>query len=257
MTIGQQLKQCRLSLGLTQAQMCQGVVTSSFYSRVESDNNRINVNSLLKILNNYNLSLYDFFIDFDLRKLQQNKIQSQILVAFDCCDIDQLTTIERTLNDDKLRLEVQLMLISLTGDQSRITDNLKNKIHYDFIKIGDWNNQTLWALLLTMSLYDIEKLNILIASVIENCNQINFRDKQNLEILAHILIKYVQRCYQEEQKEKVESTVEFIMDLPAEPSIALTKTLSQLYLAKLNHDNQKIKTITTLLKQSGYSSSFK
>lgn len=254
MTIGQQLKQCRLSLGLTQAQMCQGVVTSSFYSRVESDNNRISVNSLLKILNNHNLSLYDFFINFDLEKLQQNKLQSQILAAFDCCDIDQLTIIEKILENDNLKLEVQLMLISLSGDKSRITDTLKNKIHYDFIKIGNWNNQTLWALLLTIPLYDTEKLNILVASIIENCNQINLRDKQNLEILAHILIKYVQRCYQEEQREKAESTIEFIMDLPAEPSIALAKVLSQLYLAKLDHDNQKVNTITKLLNQSGYSS---
>ena len=72
--------------------------------------------------------------------------------------------------------------------------------------------------------------------------------------MAHILIKYVQRCYQEEQREKAESTIEFIMDLPAEPSIALAKVLSQLYLAKLDHDNQKVNTITKLLNQSGYSS---
>lgn len=232
--------------------MCQGVVTSSFYSRVESDINRINIDSLLKILNNHNLSVYDFFADFDQKRSNQDRIRSQILTAFDCYDINQLKEFEKTVNDDHLKLEVQLMLISLAENQNQITDNLKNEIHYNVIKIGDWNYKTLWTLLLTMPLYDFKELSILIASVIENFSRIDFRDKQNLEVLAHILIDYVQRSYQEKQKEAVETMIEFIMDLPAEPSTALAKVLAQLCLAKLNHNGKKVNIIATFLEQSGY-----
>ena len=37
MTIGQQLKKFRLLLGLSQADMAAGIVTASFYSKVERD----------------------------------------------------------------------------------------------------------------------------------------------------------------------------------------------------------------------------
>ena len=51
MKIGTQLKNTRLLLGLTQEQFSAGIVTESYYSRVESNKNNISMDSLLKILN--------------------------------------------------------------------------------------------------------------------------------------------------------------------------------------------------------------
>ena len=50
MTIGEQLREIRDSLNLTQTQMCAGVVTESFYSRVENGKSEINIDDLLAIL---------------------------------------------------------------------------------------------------------------------------------------------------------------------------------------------------------------
>lgn len=60
MTIGEQLKKTRNTLQLTQKQMSEGIISESFYSRVECDKSRINIIDLIKILNKHQISLYDF-----------------------------------------------------------------------------------------------------------------------------------------------------------------------------------------------------
>ena len=48
--IGQRLKDIRLSLGLSQKEMVEGVMDRSSYSRIESGKTLIGISSLLKIL---------------------------------------------------------------------------------------------------------------------------------------------------------------------------------------------------------------
>lgn len=61
MTIGERLKKIRLLLGLTQTEISQGVVTESFYSKVERNISKIKIEDLLAILNKNGVSLEDFF----------------------------------------------------------------------------------------------------------------------------------------------------------------------------------------------------
>ena len=49
-TIGSLLKAERLKLRLTQKQMAAGVISTSFYSKVENDINDINAKDLISIL---------------------------------------------------------------------------------------------------------------------------------------------------------------------------------------------------------------
>ncbi len=49
MTIGERLREIRDSMNLTQTEMCAGVVTESFYSRVENGKSEINIDDLLAI----------------------------------------------------------------------------------------------------------------------------------------------------------------------------------------------------------------
>lgn len=61
MLIGERLRELRLFLGLTQAEMCQGIISESFYSRVERGTRKISIFDLLAILNKNGLHLEDFF----------------------------------------------------------------------------------------------------------------------------------------------------------------------------------------------------
>ncbi|WP_158304584.1 helix-turn-helix domain-containing protein [Lactobacillus helveticus] len=52
-------------MNLTQKEMCAGVVTESFYSRVENRKSEINIDDLLAILKKNHVSIRDFFGVFD------------------------------------------------------------------------------------------------------------------------------------------------------------------------------------------------
>ena len=49
MTIGEALKQLRLHAGLTQNQMATGLMSESFYSKVERDVHEIDANLLIRV----------------------------------------------------------------------------------------------------------------------------------------------------------------------------------------------------------------
>lgn len=60
MKIGEALRKKRLELGLTQQEMCEGILSRPFYAKVESGKNRINVESLFKILFARQIDLVEF-----------------------------------------------------------------------------------------------------------------------------------------------------------------------------------------------------
>lgn len=61
MTIGEALKQTRLHAGLTQEEMAAGIISESFYSKVERDIHEIDANVLIKILAKHHFDVVSFF----------------------------------------------------------------------------------------------------------------------------------------------------------------------------------------------------
>jgi len=61
MTIGEALKQLRLHAGLTQEQMAAGIVSESFYSKVERDIHDIDTKVLMDILTVHRFNVIEFF----------------------------------------------------------------------------------------------------------------------------------------------------------------------------------------------------
>ncbi|MCO0806619.1 helix-turn-helix transcriptional regulator [Lactobacillus helveticus] len=61
MTIGEALKSLRLHAGMTQTQMAAGIVTESFYSKVERGVHAIDANILIKILAAHHFDVTNFF----------------------------------------------------------------------------------------------------------------------------------------------------------------------------------------------------
>lgn len=61
MTIGQALKSLRLHAGMTQTEMAAGIVTESFYSKVERGVHAIDANVLIQILAKHHFDVPGFF----------------------------------------------------------------------------------------------------------------------------------------------------------------------------------------------------
>lgn len=103
MTIGQALKSLRLHAGLTQEEMAAGIVSVSFYSKVERDIHEIDTNTLIKILSTHRFDVVEFFA----RVVNQDKsegnpyyeIESEITFAKNTKDLKKLDEISKKLKN--------------------------------------------------------------------------------------------------------------------------------------------------------------
>lgn len=145
MTIGERLREIRDSMNLTQTEMCAGVVTESFYSRVENGKSEINIDDLLAILKNNHISVRDFFGVFD-QTMKQNIQYHRFLLAINNHD---KTWLEKEKADNlTLKAEFTAVIASLDNKKVKLSIEERKKIKSNFGKLGQWNESTLWNLAL-------------------------------------------------------------------------------------------------------------
>lgn len=233
--------------------MCEGVVTESFYSKVERDKSRIDTVDLIKILNNHKVSLYDFFAPFDKEYFNQEKIKCRAISAFNSHNLEELKSIQKKVaNQDGIRLHVKLMIALLQNKVEQLPKKLRQEMQYNILQIGSWNKKSLWELSIVMGLYEFDELTILIESIFEEYKEININDTKTLIPLANIFINYLVRCYEQHDIEKCRKVIRYVANLPSKPEIVLNKLLGRYYQAKIDGDCAKANIIHNLLAKSGY-----
>lgn len=81
--IGKTLKQYRLHAGLTQSQMTAGLVTESFYSKVERGVHSINADTLIDILIAHHFDVIEFFTRLGYQdKIADPNYPLQVQISF-------------------------------------------------------------------------------------------------------------------------------------------------------------------------------
>lgn len=110
--------------------MCAGIISESFYSKVEHDKSDLSFDKLLAILKAHNISLYDFFEAFDEENLPKVKLRKQIYTAFNNPNINQLKRIKKSLNkrDTIEILKINLMLAALNRQVYEIPEEIQKEI---------------------------------------------------------------------------------------------------------------------------------
>lgn len=244
MTIGEQLKATRKMLGLTQMQMCQNVISESFYSKVERDKSRIDTDDLIQILNNHKVSLYDFFAPFDKHSINRKMVNAEIIYAFNRRDIKELKSIQaKILNDEKLTLRIKLMIALLQNKIAQLPDQLRQEIRFNTLQIGNWNKEALWELSIIIDLYDFDELTILLDSIFTQYSEIDTNDQEVVALLATIFVNYLVKC---------QKVINYIENLKSNPDIALVKIVGKYYQALIDQDKINANKIRGLLVNSGY-----
>lgn len=71
MTIGKALKQLRLHAGLTQDQMAAGIISESYYSKVERDIHNIDAKLLIDILRVHGFDVISFLTKYIINPQSQ------------------------------------------------------------------------------------------------------------------------------------------------------------------------------------------
>ena len=247
MTIGERLKEIRDSLNLTQAEMCAGVVTESFYSRVENGKSEINIDDLLAILKQNHVSVRDFFSVFDQSMHQYHCIRSAI-------SNHNIALLKKVQIDQPIfEVEATAIIATLLNKKVHLSDAARRKIKSNFDRLGEWDETALWNMAGFMSLYDTNELKILVVDIVKNKNSINLNDSSTLVALANVMVSYLGRLYLEEDFGAVLEIIHFIKELPTNPVIMFSKLVAIYYSTLINHDQKRLKLITEVLQKNGYS----
>lgn len=103
MTVGEALKQIRLQAGLTQTQMTAGVVSESFYSKVERGVHAIDVQTLVNILSAHHMDVVHFFslLNYQKSETEPNfELINEISFAQNKKDIKRLNKIKKKIENE-------------------------------------------------------------------------------------------------------------------------------------------------------------
>ena len=255
MKIGTQLKKIRNLYGLTQMQMSAGVVTEPFYSRVERGISEIKVEDLLRLLEQNQISLYDFFEVFDDSTIKQEILHNQVIDAVVLRDLQTLKKIikqDEIHKNSKLQLELQLVIAELEDRVSDLPNSVQRNMKYGILQVGAWNRKSLWEFLITMPLYSYSELKLLMTTVVDWQKGDNYLDSLTLEMLAAVSIAYVERSFMEKEFIEAKKVLEFIGQLPDSPVIMLQKLVARYYAALLVDDWDTLARIKKVLQLSGY-----
>lgn len=173
MKIGKALKTIRNKLKLTQDEMSSGIVSRSFYARVEADKHEISAEKLAKILFKNEIDINEFYqlirkdyiseeqenIEF-LQKQIENAVNEQNLskLEYYCYKI-------MNLNENKiLKLRAIVTLAYFRKELSMINAEIRANIFEQFDEGQNWimRPELLRLLANTMPLWSQESLDFLI-----------------------------------------------------------------------------------------------
>lgn len=268
MKIGEALHTERLNLGLTQQQMCAGILSRSFYAKVESGKNKLNAESLIKILLSHQIDITEFYNlvkdDYASSEMQLvNQLQIKMDYAVNTKNIDLLDEYSHQINalphHKILKLRVIVTVAYFKGDLSQIDKATKAELKTIFYKGNNWikNPELLQLFANTMPVWPQEELNFLIGRLLSFT-----KNKQVSELMSErylrIFINYLVTCYDRkiDKNDKNGKYIDDVIDYAisaSKPFHLMIYRFSLLYTkALIENDREQAETIRNDLTKYGY-----
>ena len=266
--IGKKLKSLRQELGLTQTEMAAGVISVSFYSKVERGLNDIGVNDFLEILQKHDVSPQDFFGDYKINKESKKEltflINKFMKVAYTENEAEITKIIEEfekiTPQTPFIKFSIMLAkLIVRTQDKSglkRLTNNQKNSIRNLIFK-ESYNGDEYYRIILIanlMQVYSVEDATFFVKNILRHYHDISKLDRKIKVALSVLAINYVDWCFKKNRFELCKEPLEYIKNMPNNIELAFSKILGLYFEELISGHKEKGKKIKDILYESGYKS---
>lgn len=268
MKIGEALRKERIKLGLTQDQMCAGILSRPFYARIESGKNRINAESLFKILLEHQVDLVEFcdLIQDDYTS-EERKVEKQfefkMNLAVSAKDTEALDKycqqIMNSSNNEVLKLRALITSADFKGETDKIDVEIRTKIKAEFDGGNNWLERPdlLRLLANTMPMWPQDELDFLIGRLLD------FAKKSELSELTterylRLLENYLVVCYDRKVHKKtthfdhIDDAMEYIIDATESFHLMIYR-IEVFYMKALFLDQMdKAKEIKQELRKIGY-----
>lgn len=268
MTIGEALKQIRHELYLTQEQMCAGVVTRSFYAKVESGRNRISADKLTEILFEHDIDITYFYqllrnTYSSQSKLKENDLNQKMNQAFNSGKIELIEQNYHKIllqsNSSILKLRAMISVANLKDELNLIDPKVKEKLFVEFDEGANWMTRPDLLRLFTdtMPLWDSSDLSFFIGRLLAKVQKEHNIPELLQERYLRVFENYLAVYYKKNNPVKtinvnVQKIFDYILNLEPTVHFLLYKIaavyLQNLFLGK-KQEAQKIKDE---MKKYGY-----
>ena len=268
MTIGEALKQIRHELYLTQEQMCAGVVTRSFYAKVESGRNRISADKLTEILFEHDIDITYFYqllrnTYSSQSKLKENDLNQKMNQAFNSGKIELIEQNYHKIllqsNSSILKLRAMISVANLKDELNLIDPKVKEKLFVEFDEGANWMTRPDLLRLFTdtMPLWDSSDLSFFIGRLLAKVQKEHNIPELLQESYLRVFENYLAVYYKKNNPVKtidvnVQKTFDYILNL--EPTVHfLLYKIAAVYLQNLFLGNkEEAQKIKDEMKKYGY-----
>ncbi len=263
MTIGEALKQLRLHAGLTQNQMAAGLMSESFYSKVERDVHEIDANLLIELLTIHHFDVVSFFTrvgNQDMRTEPNFGLMNQISFAQNRKDLKTLDKIRAEVKNGKvksnfwLQFRLENAYAWVLHSNKMISPEMKKKVK-SIIMDENWNRTAYHYLSQAVIFLDIDEAYQLVDSAFRAYDKKPETDTFTLQFVAMIAVNFLNCCYHQRdaiQKKYVDRAVNFLRELPKDGAIGINSVLGTYYEAIFSGDTEMVDMVIKVLKKSGY-----
>ncbi|MCT7861629.1 MAG: helix-turn-helix domain-containing protein [Lactobacillus crispatus] len=268
MTIGEALKQIRHELYLTQEQMCAGVVTRSFYAKVESGRNRISADKLTEILFEHDIDITYFYqllrnTYSSQSKLKENDLNQKMNQAFNSGKIELIEQNYHKIllqsNSSILKLRAMISVANLKDELNLIDPKVKEELFVEFDEGANWMTRPDLLRLFTdtMPLWDSSDLSFFIGRLLAKVQKEHNIPELLQERYLRVFENYLAVYYKKNNPVKtIDVNVQKIFDyiLNLEPTVHfLLYKIAAVYLQNLFLGNkEEAQKIKDEMKKYGY-----
>ena len=265
--IGKKLKSLRQELGLTQTEMAAGVISVSFYSKVERGLNDIGVNDFLEILQKHNVSLQGFLDDYKVEEVNKKHLitlMNQFVKAATEDKDKEIKSIIAKLESIQHRTPfidfsiLQAKLIANTHDNGalqKLTTKQKREMKRIIFQKDTDENQYHRIVIIAniIRIYSFEEATFLIKSIIRRYQNLDKLEIKMITALSVLMINYVNWCVEEKNYKDCVEPLKYIDKMPNIIEIAFTKILGQYFKDIIGNKDKDAERIKYVLNISGYS----
>lgn len=264
MTIGEALKHFRLSLGLTQTEMASGLLSESYYSRVERDKHEIDAKTLIELLQKRNISCSSFFTYMEQQDIFPEKyydFSRKMLLAVNMQDMTKLLEYREFARKNNYPLwlidaanrYISFLQFSNKGVDQGTKNRLKRKLGD-----GSWNFYKFIDLANGIYVLNFEETYQIVQMAYQGYKKIKFLDILSEQSAGNVAVNFLNRCYHENvDSQYATSSLQFLKEMRVNPVNFFFKIFYAYYNALLNNDSDKVDNIVETLKISGLYSSAK
>lgn len=200
-TIGEILKSIRKEAGLSQSEMCEGVLSVSAYSKIERGVHKIDIDTLYEILGR-NSSIID--VKTFLYELlynsngEEGQLYLEINLAYLSKDLEALNElknkIEKSFSDEQLLNTVNLALLSLKQvDIDEVSSSMRSYINKQIITLRSvevWNLSSLNQFKMLLPFLEIDESKFYLKKIWRNYQKEQKRSLTFLEVYVEALLIY-------------------------------------------------------------------